>query len=272
MIRTSINPGGMVNSLLSNHRLIWKMICREIASKYKTSIAGVMWSFLNPLIMLGIYTFVFNIIFKARWNTGPDSTTNFALMIFIGMIIHGVLAETIAGSPNLIVRNTNYVKKVIFPIEILPLVSIGVTLFHALISFFIWSILFIITVGQFRITALFIPVLIIPLLCFSLSISWLLAAIGVYFRDVDQMTNVVNALLLFTSPVVYPLTHIPTNIQIYFYANPLTFIIEQTRSILIYGIPPNWYSLGVILFSSILAAWLGFAFFQKTRHGFADVL
>ena len=268
----SIKPSQIVTSFMTNRQLIWQMTKRDVVGRYKGSVLGLAWSFLNPLIMLVVYTFVFSIVFKARWNTGSDSRTEFALALFIGMIVHGLLAECINRAPTLIVGNVSYVKKVVFPLEILPWVSIGATIFHTLVSLLVWSLFFILVNHTFNWTALFLPLIFLPLILFTIGFAWLFASLGVFLRDLSQITGVLTTILLFVSPVFYPISMLPEKYQMILYANPLTFIIEQSRDVLMWGKLPDWQGLGIAMLISLLVAWAGFAWFQKTRRGFADVL
>ncbi|MDF1746711.1 MAG: ABC transporter permease [Gimesia sp.] len=245
---------------------------REVIGRYRGSVLGLAWSFFNPLIMLVVYTFVFSIVFKARWQTGSDSKTEFALALFIGMIVHGLLAECVNRAPSLIVGNVNYVKKVIFPLEVLPWIAMGATLFHTLISLVVWGLFFVLVNQTFYWTALFLPLLFLPLILVTMGMTWFLASCGVYLRDVGQITGVFTMVLLFMSPVFYPISNLPERIQPLMYANPLTFIIEQSRAVLMWGQFPNWGGVCISFVISAVVAWLGFAWFQKTRRGFADVL
>ena len=268
----SINPSQIVTSFIKNRQLIWQLTKRDVIGRYKGSVLGLAWSFFNPLIMLVIYTFVFSIVFKARWNTGSDSKTEFALVLFIGMIVHGLLAECINRAPTIIITNVSYVKKVVFPLEILPWVTMGATIFHTLVSFLVWSLFFILVNHTFNWTALFLPLILLPLILFTMGFAWLLASLGVFLRDISQITGVFTTILLFISPVFYPISMLPEKYQIILYANPLTFIIEQSRDVLMWGKLPNWQGLGIAMLISLIVAWAGFAWFQKTRRGFADVL
>ena len=266
------NPIQMVRSFIKNRPLIWQMTKREVIGRYRGSFLGLAWSFFNPLIMLVVYTFVFSVVFKARWNSGSDSKTEFALALFIGMIVHGLAAESINRAPNLILSNVNYVKKVIFPLEILPWIAMGSAFFHSLISLFVWS-LFYVTVNQaFHWTVLFLPLIFLPLIFFSMGLLWFLSSLSVFIRDVGQMTGMFTTVLLFLSPVFYPISRLPENYQTILYANPLTFIIEQARGVMLWGQLPDWQGLGIAFSISLIVAWSGFAWFQKTRRGFADVL
>jgi lipopolysaccharide transport system permease protein len=262
----------MLNSMLRNRSLIFQMTKREVVGRYRGSVLGIVWSFFNPLIMLAVYTLVFSTVFQAKWHTGSDSKTEFALVLFIGMIIHSVLAESMNGSPSLMLRNISYVKKVVFPLEILPWIVMGSTVFHALVSLLVWSLFFIVVNFSYQWTSIFLPLVLLPLIIFSMGISWVLASLGVYIRDVGQVTGVITTILLFMSPIFYPASRLPEPYQTIIYLNPLTFIIEQARDVLMWGNMPDWTGLLIAYIVSFVVAWLGFDRFQKTRKGFADVL
>lgn len=262
----------MTGSFLRNRSLIYQMTKREVVGRYKGSILGLAWSFFNPLIMLAVYTVVFSTVFQAKWSVGSDSKTEFALVLFIGMIVHSVLAESMNNSPSLMLKNISYVKKVVFPLEILPWIVMGSTLFHALISVIVWSLFYIIVTHAYQWTAIFLPIIFIPLILFSLGVSWMLASLGVYLRDIGQVTGVLTTILLFMSPIFYPASMLPEPYRTFIYLNPLTFIIEQARDVLMWGNVPNWSGVAVAYGVSLFVAWLGFSWFQKTRRGFADVL
>ena len=268
----SISPVEMFNNLIKNRQLILQMTKREVVGRYKGSVLGLTWSFFNPLIMLTVYTFIFSVVFKARWNIGSDSKTEFALALFVGMIAHGLFAECINRAPSLIINNANYVKKVIFPLDTLPWIAMGATIFHTLISLGVWSLIYIAVNQAFQWTAFFLPLIFLPLILFSMGLAWFLSSLGVYLRDISQMTGVFTTVLMFMSPVFYPVSNLPEKYHVFLYANPLTFIIEQARDVLLWGKLPNWQGLAVAMSISLLVAWLGFAWFQKTRRGFADVL
>jgi lipopolysaccharide transport system permease protein len=260
-------------SVYSNRQLIDQMIHREVVGRYRGSFLGVAWSFFNPLLMLCIYTFVFSVIFKARWGTGPtESQTDFALLLFVGMIVFGLFSEVINKAPNQIVGNSNYVKKVIFPLEILPIVSLGASLFHFFVSIVVLVCALILINGYLNWTIVFFPLVIAPLIILILGISWILASLGVYLRDIGQTIGIFTTVLMFMSPVFYPIKSLPEEFQIWMLLNPMTFIIEQSREVIIFGRYPNWSGLLVYLLASLIVALIGFFWFQKTRNGFADVL
>jgi lipopolysaccharide transport system permease protein len=234
---------------------------------------GISWSLLNPLLMLIIYTFVFSVVFKARWgvNTG-ESKTQFAIVLFVGMIVHGLFSEVINRAPALITSNVNFVKKVVFPLDILPSVAIGAALFHSLVSLGVLIVAFVLFNGYLNWTAIFIPLVLLPLIILTLGVAWMLASLGVFLRDLGQTTGIITTILLFFSPIFYPVTALPVRLRPWIMVNPLTFIIEQAREVLIWGHLPNWVGLGIYSIVALAVAWAGYAWFQKTRKGFADVL
>lgn len=235
---------------------------------------GLAWSFFNPVFMLAVYTFVFSVIFKSHWSgAGADgSKTQFALLLFTGMIVMSLFSDVLNRAPALILGNANYVKKVVFPIEILPVVSMGAALFHGLISFFVLLLAYIIFNGSLQWTAIFIPIVILPFLILITGISWFLASLGVFLRDVGQTIGIITMALMFLSPVFYPIAAVPERFHGIIHLNPPTFIIEQAREVLIWGHLPDVIGLSVYGIFSIIVAWAGYAWFQKTRKGFADVL
>jgi lipopolysaccharide transport system permease protein len=263
---------GMAGSLWRHRQLIAQMTRREVVGRYKGSALGLLWSFLNPVFMLAVYTFVFSVVFNAKWGVGEETKTQFALVLFVGMIVHGLFAEVLNRAPGLILGNVNYVKKVIFPLEILPVISIGAGLFHALVSLLVLIFALAIFSGFVPWTAILILIVLLPLVILTLGLAWIFASLGVFIRDIGQTINIITTVMMFLAPVFYPVTSLPENIRPIIMANPLTFIIEQAREVLIWGHLPDWFGLGVYTLGAIAVAWAGFAWFQKTRKGFADVL
>jgi lipopolysaccharide transport system permease protein len=248
------------------------LVKREVIGRYRGSFMGLIWSFLNPVFMLAVYTFVFSFVFKARWSVGSDSKAEFALVLFSGLIVFNIFSECINKAPGLIVSNVNYVKKVVFPLEILPWVAMGSSLFHALISLVVWLVAYIVFFGVPSINILFLPLVIAPLILFVTGLSWFIASLGVYLRDVAQFIGIITTTLMFVSPIFYPATALPLEYRKFLYMNPLTPAIEQARGVLFWRETPDFSLLAVYLVASGLIAFLGFAWFQKTRKGFADVL
>jgi len=262
----------MFASLWRNRELIKVSAKREVLGRYRGSIIGILWSFFNPLFMLSVYTFIFSEVFKARWNAGSESKTEFALVLFAGLIVFNLFAECINRAPNLILSNVNYVKKVVFPLEILPCVTLIAALFHWLISLAVWLLVYIVVFGAPQATALYLPLVVLPFFLFIMGISWALASLGVFLRDVSQFIGVLTTVLMFLSPIFYPATALPESYRYLLYLNPLTPVIEQVRDVLYWGRSPDFLMLGIYLVATAIIAWLGFAWFQKTRKGFADVI
>ena len=269
-----ISLRGLGKSLWHNRQLISQMTKREVVGRYKGSTMGLAWSFFNPVFMLVVYTFVFSEIFKSRWGGvgGDESKTQFAVLLFVGMIVFSLFSEVLNRAPVLILSNINYVKKVVFPLEILPVIAMGAALFHSLISVGVLLVAFVLFNGYLHWTVIFAPLVFLPLVFLALGLSWMLASLGVFLRDVGQTIGIVTSVLMFLSPVFYPVSAVPERFRPYIMANPLTFIIEQAREVLIWGHMPNWIGLGAYTLAAIAMTWAGYAWFQKTRKGFADVL
>ena len=267
------SPVALIKSLWRNRNLIVQMTRREVVGRYKGSVLGLAWSLLTPILMLAVYTFVFSVVFKARWGTdGDESKTQFALVLFVGMIVHGLFAEVLNRAPGLIVSNVNYVKKVVFPLDALPVIAMGASLFHAGISLTVLLIAFALFNGYLHWTVVFIPFVLLPLVVLTLGVAWIFASLGVFLRDVGQTVGIITTMMLFLAPIFYPVAALPEEVRPLIMANPLTFIIEEARGVVILGRMPDWAGLGIYTLVATSVACTGFAWFQKTRKGFADVL
>lgn len=259
-----------ISSAVKNKRLILRMAKREIISRYKGSMLGVFWSLLNPLIMLTVYTFVFGVVFNAKW--GVDSGENFSVVLFTGLILHALLAETVALAPTTILSNVNYVKKVVFPVEVLAFIYLSSSFFNFVIGLglvFIAQLLFGTGVS---LTWLYLPLIILPMIFLCLTVLWLFSSLGVYIRDLRQITPILATLLLFLCPIFYPLSAMPDSFQKVILLNPLSYIVEQAREILIFGNIPNIMNLSLYTLATIVLAQIAYSFFMRTKKGFADVL
>ena len=262
----------LLASFWLNRQLIAQMTKRDAVGRYKGSFMGLLWSFLNPIFMLAVYTFFFSVIFKSRWPGGSESKTEFALILFAGLMIFNLFSECVNKAPDLVISNANYVKKIIFPLEILPIITLGSAAFHMLMSLCVWIIFYIIFFGVPDVTILLLPVILIPFFLFTLGIGWFIASLGVYLRDLSQIITPITMALMFLSPIFYPIDVLPKALKDIVRLNPITFAVEQARHVMIFGKSIEW-SEWIIFFSvSLTIAWLGFAWFQKTRKGFADVL
>jgi len=263
----------MIRSLWDHRNLVLQLTKRDILARYKGSMIGLAWSLVNPVLLLCTYTFVFSVVFKVQWeNEKPDSNSQFAVLLFMGMIVHGLVSELLMRAPMLIVSNSNYVKKIIFPLEILTIVAMGASLFQAIVSLLVLTSALWILNGFVPWTVVFLPIVFLPLIMLSLGVAWVLASLGVFLRDISQPIGLAMTILLFLSPVFYPVSALPDYIQAWVMLNPLTFVIEQSRIVLIFGRLPDFAGLGIYSLISLIIVWAGYALFQKTRRGFANVL
>lgn len=272
--KNAISPLRAVESFIKNYNLIVQMTKRDVVGRYRGSVMGLTWSFFNPLLMLAIYTFVFSVVFKARWSgIGEESTKmDFAIIFFSGLIMYGVFAECVNRAPSTILANINYVKKVVFPLEILPLIACGSALFHAAISIVVLLLAQLVFEGHVPWTAVLFPVVMAPLALATMGIAWVLSALGVYVRDIGQITGMVTTMLMFLSPIFFPMSAMPEEFRGMIAINPLVYFLEEGRNTLIFGVVPDPLHLVYAWVASIVVASIGFAIFQKMRNGFSDVL
>ena len=267
------SPVDMVKTLYRHRQLILTLSRREVAARYRGSVMGLAWSFLNPVLMLIIYTFIFSVVFKTKWGADPnESRVDFALILFVGLIVHALFAECANRAPGLIVSNANYVKRVVFPLEILPVVTLVSAVFQALASLLVLFLAGLLVHGALPLTLFLFPVVLLPLAMATLGVSWLFSALGVYLRDIGQSVAILTSVMLFMSPVFFAVSALPKPFQKWIYVNPLSFIIEEMRAVIIWGNAPRWGGLCLYGVVSLMVLWAGFWCFQKTRKGFADVL
>jgi len=258
----------------TKRNLIWQMSKREVSGRYKGSFLGLAWSLFNPILMLVVYTFVFSVIFKSRWGTGDNGSnhTEFAIVLFTGLIVFNLFSECISKAPTLITSNVNYVKKVVFPLEILPVINFIAALFHTAISVVVLVVAIVVLKGQVHLTILLLPIITFPLMVSILGLSWILASLGVFIRDVSQTIAILITVLMFLSPVFYPVSALPPFFQKIVMLNPIAYMIEEARTVVVFGGQPNWTMFFVNSVIGCFIAVVGLWFFQKTRKGFADVL
>lgn len=261
---------------LSHHvRLLHQLIRRDVEARYRGSVLGLAWSFVIPLLMLGVYTFVFAIVFKARWGdaaTGESSTLLFALNLYVGLVLHGFVAENLGRAPTLITSHANYVTKVVFPLGILPPMLLGSALFHLGMNL---GVLLLVTAlwgaGPSAIW-LAIPLVIAPLAILALAANYLLSSLGVYLRDIGQLTGLLITLLMFLSPIFYPVSALPPAYQGWIHYNPLSFPVEWLRALIMQHQWPDAWLFTLYSIASVLVLLVSVWWFHRTRPGFADVL
>jgi lipopolysaccharide transport system permease protein len=275
-------PWQVFASAWRHRSLLTVMTKRDVLGRYRGSALGLAWSLFNPILNLAVYTLVFGGIMGVPAGRlsqqGRGGTGAYAIFLFSGMIVFLLFAECTNRSPTLIVNHSNYVKRVVFPLEILPFVTVGSAVFHFLISMCVLLVASLLLLHTIPWTVVFFPLPVICLALFIVGLSWFLSSLGVYLRDIAPVIVVVTNLMLYLSPVLYDLDMVKTFMErhhrlgMVFYANPLTFIILQMRGILLYGDWPNFPGLLLYFAGATIWAWLGLLWFQKTRKGFADVI
>jgi len=252
--------------------LLQKMTKRAILARYRGSWLGLFWSLLTPLLLLLIYMFVFGVVFQTRWPQAASGGENFAPLLFCGIIVHLLFAEIITSAPRLIVDQASYVKKVVFPLEILSWISLGTAAFHFLVALFI-LLMFVLFFGNgVSWTLLYIPLLTATFMLHLLGLSWLVSACGVYIRDVSYIAGFISTAMVFISPVFYPASAVKGFFAMVMDANPLTFYIEAFRSVIVYGEPVLLSDFFIAMILAIFSCIIGSLFFGRVKAGFADVL
>jgi len=257
-------------TLLKNTGLIFNLTRRDVESRYRGTSLGIVWSLLNPIIMLSIYSFIFGFVFKAKW--GLTTNENYTLIMFTGLLTHGFIAECIGKATTIYVYNVSYVKKVLFPLESLCWVTVFGALFQFLMGCIVFAVFCVVLHQPVSLMALLAPAVMLPLIFLSYSISLFLSSLGVYIRDMGQIVAVFIALMLFMSPIFYPITAVPEEYRMLIYINPLTFIVESLRDVVLYGRLFSLEGYAIYWGVSIVLYVLAMAWFKKVRRGFADVL
>lgn len=260
-------------SVFGKHRsLTFELSQREVLGRYRGASFGLLWSLISPFLMLLVYTLAFGFVMKGRWPGSSGSTTDFALILFAGLTVHGFFAECFTRAPQLIVANTGYVKRVVFPLDILVWSMTFSALFHLLMNMVVLLLLQLFIKGSIPATAILLPMVVIPLVILTAGVGWIVSSLGVYLRDIGQIAGVVAAAMLFLSSAIVPVESVPESYRIVFELNPLTFVIDQVREVVIWGRMPNWAGLGIYTLIACTVALLGHRMFNKLRVGFADVL
>ena len=264
----------VVINLLRLWSLFFQLTKREVETKYRGAGLGMVWTILTPLMMLGVYTFVFGTVFTSKWALGdaPSSPFQFAVILFSGLIVFQVFADVVTRAPTLILQNSVLVKRVVFPLGLLVPVVLGAALFHAFVSFlillpFIWLLM-----GKLPETILYAPLIMAALSLMVLGIGWFLASLGTFVRDISQVIGTVTTALMFLSPIFFPLSALPEWIRPIIVFNPLSIPVEEMRNAVIFGQKPDFIRLGIYAAAACFVATFGFSWFRATRKAFADVL
>jgi lipopolysaccharide transport system permease protein len=272
-VRIHLHPIALIRRLWSYRGLIGQFTRREIEGRYKSSFLGFAWSYVQPLVLLTIYTFVFGVVFRARWpGARTGNLTEFGLVLFSGLIVFGIFSECVNRATTLVVSVPNYVKRVVFPLEVLPVSVLGSALFHAAVSLSVLLAASLLLSRQLPWTVVLVPLVILPLVLLSLGLAWFLASLGVFVRDLGHLVGLIVQVLMFATPIFYPLEGIPAGLRPVIGANPLTPIVENMRRVLFRAEPPHWLALIAWTAATAVVALLGYAWFMKTKKAFADVI
>ncbi len=259
--------------LWTHRELLWQFTLRNVELRHKGSHLGLIWSFLSPLLMLGLYVLVFGYIFGGSFGVLPSETrVDYALGVFLGLTLFHLLAETLGVSPTLIVGNPNFVKKVVFPLEILPAANVGAAMFHMGISLALALISLLIFGHGVGWGILWLPIIILPLILLCLGIAWFFSALGVFFRDVGQIMQFITMALMFSSAVFYSAQKIPPAAWVWMRFNPILLAIELARDAALWQRPLNLTHLAYLYALSLGACYLGHLAFRRMKPAFADVL
>lgn len=269
-----INPIPDVKLVLDNLFLLSQLVRRNFEARFKGSYLGLVWSFVQPLMMLSVYTFVFTYILKAKFGVRIEDgrAGAFSLIMFCGMAVFNTFSDTVSSCSTIIISNSNLVKKVVFPLVLLPLSQAMVCFIFGLIWFFLLLFGVIFILHSLSWTALLLPVMLVPLFLFSAGCGFIVAAFGVYIRDLPYIVGVILQVLFFMTPIFYSVKIVPERFQLFLYLNPLCEMVEQTRVVFLYGDLPNWYYVAILWVGSLLVFHWGFLLFRKLKKGFADVL
>jgi lipopolysaccharide transport system permease protein len=266
-------PVRVIANLVKNWQLIWQFLHRDISMRYRGTFFGIFWSFLSPLLMLAVYAFVFGFIFKSRFAIDHDEgPLDFSLGLFCGLNLFNLLAEVVTRSPTIILQYPNFVKKVVFPLEVLPVVTTGTAVFHCLIAFVPLALGLGLVHQQIPFTVLFLFLYLIPLALLACGSSWILAAVGVFFRDIQPVLTVAITVLMFTSAIFYPLNAVPENLRAIICLNPMVHLVQNARAAIIWAVMPDWRVYFLLLAGSLAVFLGGYFVFERSKPAFADVL
>jgi lipopolysaccharide transport system permease protein len=232
----------------------------------------MIWWVVLPLIMLTVYTFIFSVVFQAKWNLPQGGRANFAAMFFSGLIVFNILTESIGRAPGLIFENPSYVKKVVFPLEVLPAMVVGTALFNGLINITLLLLLYVWTIGVPPVSTCFLPIVLLPLVLTTLGLSWFLSSLGTFLRDLSQIISIACSLLMFLSPIFYPVEALPQTFRTIVEVSPLTVVIRQFREILFWGTFPSTFDVLTSWLIAFGIAWMGYSWFMLSKRAFADVV
>ncbi len=266
-------PADIARSLVAHRTILRQLVRRDILSRYRKSALGMVWALLTPLLTFAVYAYVFSAILKVRFPSRiPDVEYNYGIILFSGLILHFFITEVLVRSPNLVIENANFVKKVVFPLEVLSVVAAGSALVMLGFNFVVLVLAVLVFEGSLPLSAVLVPVVWVPLVLIVLGLSWILASLGVFLRDVGHLIGIVSTILLFASPILFPVDSLPETLRMLIWLNPLSVPVEATRDLVLWGTQPDLQALAIYGLCAVIIAWLGAYWFQRTKRGFADVL
>ena len=272
---------GLLGTLRRHRFLIAQLTRREVVGRYRGSHLGIFWSFVNPVLLLCIYTFVFKYIFNAKMTPGhrEEGWADYALFLFAALIIFNLFAECLGRAPNLILFNANYVTKVVFPLELLPLTVVLGSLVHLLISFLPLCLgAWVTRGGHLHATVAYWPLLLVPVTFWALAITWVVSALGAFLRDLNEVMLAITQILMYASAVFYSLAaltmnpNVPPQLRTLIKLNPLAYLSEQSRALVVWGVPMDWRNYGYMTLAGFVAMILGYKLFMSVKQAFADVI
>jgi lipopolysaccharide transport system permease protein len=268
-----LNPGHSAGSLWRYRELVWQFTARSIEIRHRGSVLGLLWSFLRPLLALGTYMFVFRYLFNGHFGVLPHETSvDYALGIFSGLCIFQMLAEVIAVSATTIVLQPNFVKRVVFPLEILPVASVGASIFHFLVSLLLLCLGALLVGPGLGWTAFWLPVIVLPVVLMALGLGWLISALGVFLRDIAQAAEFLTMVLMYASAVFYSPSRIPSWAWPFLRFNPVIYAIDLSRNALLWHLPLSFAHLAYLYCSGTATFLIGYVVFTKLKPAFADVV
>lgn len=261
-----------IADLWQHRELLWQFTVRNVELRHRGSHLGLVWSLLNPLLMLGLYVLVFGYIFGGTFGIIPNETrVDYALGIFLGLTLFHFFAEVLGLAPTLIIGNPNFVKKVVFPLEILPASSVFGALFHLMISLALVFLSLLLFSQHIPASILWLPVIMVPLILIGLGVSWFISALGVFFRDISQVIQFISMALLWASGVFFSAQKYPAA-WAYLRYNPLLLAIDLSRDAALWARPLNFHHLIYLYASGLLTCYLGHLAFKRMKPAFADVI
>lgn len=253
-----------VRALWVRRSLVGELTRQELRSRFVGSILGLAWLLLHPVALLGVYLLVFGVL--------RGGSLEFVARLYVGILVFGVFSETVTRAPRLVLSRPNYVTKVVFPLEVLPLPGLAVGLVAFAAGLLVLVAFHGICLDGIRGTTLAVPALLLPLVMLTLGVAWFVSSVGVFLRDTHEVVRVLVQLLFFLSPVIWTVEDVPEHLRVYALANPLAVVIEWIRGATAHGMLPAAWSWTAFTAVCFLVMCLGHAWFRKTRIGFADVL